>query len=337
MMMQEKEYFEALIPSAGEYRVWVRTKDWVPEYHPGGFQVLIDGEPIPMTFGVSGNDWSWELAEHVPFPAGDVRIALHDLTGFDGRCDALYITNTANVPPFRADEAMRLWRKRLLGLPAAREKTERFDVVVVGAGMAGLCAAYTAAREGLRTALIGDRPYLGGNASKEIGLTPEAELGPVVTMLAERKENGDICAADIFRKIPNLSVCLNERVFRVNTNEDGKKIYSVDAQHTGTGEERRFGAPMFIDCSGKATLALLCGASTMEGQEAYPDFHEKLAPEKADIMHHGNTVLFRTEMAEKPVAFPEVPWAQAVAKDHADLEGQLASCHDTPEVAFLGV
>lgn len=122
MMMQEKEYFEALIPSAGEYRVWVRTKDWVPEYHPGGFQVLIDGEPIPMTFGVSGNDWSWELAEHVPFPAGDVRIALHDLTGFDGRCDALYITNTANVPPFRADEAMRLWRKRLLGLPAAREK-----------------------------------------------------------------------------------------------------------------------------------------------------------------------------------------------------------------------
>ena len=175
------------IPSAGEYRVWVRTKDWVPEYHPGRFQVLVNGEPIPGIFGENGKDWSWELVEHVSLPAGETKISLHDMTGFDGRCDCLYITNTTNVPPFRADEAMRLWRKRLLGLSGAEAHTERNDVVIVGAGKPGICAAYAAAKEGLRAALIGDRPCLGGNASKEIGLTPEAELGPVVTLLSERK------------------------------------------------------------------------------------------------------------------------------------------------------
>ena len=43
-----------------------------------------------------------------------------------------------------------------------------FDVVVVGGGIAGLCAAVAAARNGARTGLIQDRPMLGGNASSEI-------------------------------------------------------------------------------------------------------------------------------------------------------------------------
>ena len=46
--------------------------------------------------------------------------------------------------------------------------TKKFDVVVVGGGMAGLCAAISAAREGSRVALIQNRPVLGGNGSSEI-------------------------------------------------------------------------------------------------------------------------------------------------------------------------
>lgn len=42
------------------------------------------------------------------------------------------------------------------------------DFCVVGGGMAGLCAAIAAARRGVKTALIQDRPVLGGNASSEI-------------------------------------------------------------------------------------------------------------------------------------------------------------------------
>ena len=44
------------------------------------------------------------------------------------------------------------------------------DLVIVGGGLAGCCAAITAARAGLKVALVQDRPVLGGNASSEVRL-----------------------------------------------------------------------------------------------------------------------------------------------------------------------
>lgn len=44
------------------------------------------------------------------------------------------------------------------------------DLVVAGGGLAGLCAALAAARDGLQVVLIQDRPVLGGNASSEVRL-----------------------------------------------------------------------------------------------------------------------------------------------------------------------
>ena len=51
------------------------------------------------------------------------------------------------------------------------EKIRRMesDLTVAGAGIAGICAAVAAAREGLRVVLVNDRSVLGGNASSEIG------------------------------------------------------------------------------------------------------------------------------------------------------------------------
>ena len=44
------------------------------------------------------------------------------------------------------------------------------DLIVVGGGMAGTCAAITAARNGIKVILVQDRPVLGGNGSSEVRL-----------------------------------------------------------------------------------------------------------------------------------------------------------------------
>ena len=49
-----------------------------------------------------------------------------------------------------------------------KEVHEEYDFIVVGGGLTGLCAAIAAARHGARTALVQDRPVLGGNASSEV-------------------------------------------------------------------------------------------------------------------------------------------------------------------------
>ena len=48
------------------------------------------------------------------------------------------------------------------------EKSASADLVVVGGGLSGICAAISAARHGAKVVLIQDRPVLGGNCSSEV-------------------------------------------------------------------------------------------------------------------------------------------------------------------------
>ena len=48
------------------------------------------------------------------------------------------------------------------------ERSSEYDVCVVGGGIAGCCAAISAARHGVKTLIIQERPVFGGNASSEI-------------------------------------------------------------------------------------------------------------------------------------------------------------------------
>ncbi|MEM7588175.1 MAG: FAD-dependent oxidoreductase, partial [Acidobacteriota bacterium] len=144
------------VPMDGNYTVWVRTKDWVPEHHPGRFKVLIDGKPLEGEFGASGRDWSWEHGGEVTLSAGKASLTLQDLTGFSGRCDAIYLTTNGRVPPNTPNEEMRAWRKRLKGLPEEPVVEGDFDVVVIGGGVSGCAAALTAARLDQKVALIQD-------------------------------------------------------------------------------------------------------------------------------------------------------------------------------------
>lgn len=309
------------VPEAGRYHLWVRAKDWVPAHHPGRFQVTINGAAVEREFGANGQNWSWEPAGIVDLDAGDATIALHDLTGFDGRCDAIFLGRDDTPPPEGAGPDARSWRRRLRGLPDEPTPAGEFDVVIAGGGITGVAAALTAARLGCRVALIQDRPYLGGNASVEIGLSPRGETGPLINELSQRNPDGDLHARRLLQSEPNATVVMEQTVYDAAT--DGRRITSIDARDARSGQEYRYTAPIFIDCTGTALLGILSGAQTRFGQEAHDEFDESLAPEHGDDMHHGNTVFFRTRMADTPASFPAVPWAHDVAKDFADLRGQL--------------
>ena len=224
-------------------------KDWVPAHHPGRFKVLLDGQELAETFGENGQDWSWQKSGPVEVKAKKVAVELKDLTGFDGRCDAVYFTtNKDAVPPEKPDEVMASWRRRLLGLPDASPSAGEFDVVVVGGGIPGCSAALAAARLGLSVALLQDRPVLGGNGSDEIGLTPRGQGRSVVNEVARGNREA------VLKTEKTLKLFLNWRAFRVQRN--GSRIESVDARNTRGVEELRFNAPVFIDSTGLGTLGL---------------------------------------------------------------------------------
>lgn len=309
------------VAKPGRYIVWVRTKDWVPEHHPGRFVLLVNDAPVGTELGASGQDWSWERAGTVALETGDVTLTLHDLTGFEGRCDAIYLGKADVAPPNGTDSATRAWRKRLRGLPEQPIDAGDFDLVVVGGGVTGSIATVAAARLGLKVALLQNRPVLGGNASVEIGLTPQGTKTDLIRELCARKSDGELAALDVLGAEPNASLYLEHTVYELVV-QDGK-ILSVDARDARTGRERRFRATAFIDCTGTAILGLLSGAETMFGCESQAEFGESLAPPERVESHHGNTVFFRTRMADQPAPFPEVPWALEVAKDYANLNGQL--------------
>src|SRR6476659_1357359 len=94
---------DVTFPTAGDYRVWVRTRDWVAPWKapgaPGKFKLLINGQSLATTFGTEGAKWHWQDGGTIQV-GHKVTVSLHDLTGFEGRCDAvLFCRDTKFIPP----------------------------------------------------------------------------------------------------------------------------------------------------------------------------------------------------------------------------------------------
>ena len=159
------------ITESSDYHLWVRTRDWVAPWNapgaPGKFQIKINNKALKTVFGTEGAQWNWQYGGKVTLKSGELMLGLHDLTGFNGRCDAIVFTTDNNRPPNEERELAK-FRGKIMNLPKAPIDAGEYDFVVVGGGMAGCCAAVSAARQGLKVALIQNRPVLGGNNSSEI-------------------------------------------------------------------------------------------------------------------------------------------------------------------------
>lgn len=311
------------IPESGAYCVYVRTFNWTSPWHqgegPGKFRLKVGNKRFSTVLGCEGNEWKWQYAGKVSLKKGETTISLTDMTGFNGRCDAIYLTtDSKEVPP--ADKVgLEAFRRRMLDLPVSPVMHQSYDLVVIGGGIAGMCAAAAASRLGCKVALVNDRPVLGGNNSSEVRvhLGGHIEIGPnkgLGRMIREfghsRKGNAqpgeyyeDEKKAAFIAGEKNITLFSNYRA--VSVTMDGTRIGSVIIKHVETGEEQSLQAPLFSDCTGDGTIGYLAGADYRIGRESRSEFGEELAPPTADRMTMGASAQWYSEETDKKTSFPE--------------------------------
>jgi ribulose 1,5-bisphosphate synthetase/thiazole synthase len=300
---------------AGKYRVWVRAKNWVgpwdAEGSPGRFKVAVNGTALAKEFGATGKDWQWEDGGEVTLPAGPVTLALQDLMGFDGRCDAIYLTQDAKFTPPSEPAELTKFRRTQLGLPAEIPASKEYDLVVIGGGYSGMGAAISAARQGLKVALLQNRPVLGGNGSSEIqvwamggtqrGLFPH--LGEMVEEFTDRASNSptangdeykDKLKEDVVRAEKNIDLFFNTHVYAVKMEPGAvKRIAGVIGADTRSGQETLFRGRFFCDATGFGSIGAWAGAEFMLEETNYM----------------GMSNMWVMKKHAEPVAWPKTPWA----------------------------
>jgi hypothetical protein len=321
----------------GKYRVWVRTRDWAAPWKapgaPGKFQLLINGHALAVTFGTEGADWHWQDGGIVDL-GSETTVALHDLTGFEGRCDAVLFSDDHGFSPPNELAALTKFRRSVLGLPEEPENGGDFDLVVVGGGIAGSCAALSAARNGLTVALVQDRPVLGGNGSSEVRVWPEGHtnqkpyphIGDIVEELVAEKSaaDGNAKGAAIYgdaRKTalilaePRISLFTDHRVYAVDAS--GGQIAAVSAQHTHTARRTRLTAKFFADCTGDATVGFLANADyemTREKHQGMSNLWNVLdVADSKQVLQceckDKTALAMAAESGNVAAPFPRCPWA----------------------------
>ncbi len=307
------------LPQAGVWRVLVRTKDWVAPWcapgAPGRFRVVIGGKTLPVEFGDRGEQWHWQEGGQITLPAGNVEIQLCDLTGFNGRCDAILLTTDLQGLPPNCDPELRAFRRQLLGAMEEETDAGEFDLVVVGGGYAGIAAALSGARQALRVALIQDRPVLGGNGSSEVrvwsdGATMQGQfphIGEITEEFADRAPDspaaarhfGDAWKEQRVRAEKNICLFLNHYVYTASCDPESKAIRSVVAMDVRTGMEKRFRGRFFADCTGHGHLGTLAGA----------------AFQLTETGHMSTSNLWVWQRANESQQWPETPWALPLNED----------------------
>ncbi|RXZ84109.1 FAD-dependent oxidoreductase [Paenibacillaceae bacterium] len=226
------------------------------------------------------------------------------------------------------------------------------DITVIGGGLAGVSAAVAAARQGKQVAFVQNRPVLGGNSSSEVrvwvcGATAHSthrnarESGIMGEMFIENQFTNpdgnpylwDLVVLETVRAEPNIQLFLNTDVHEVEATgeEEDRKIHSVTGWMMGSERRIRFESDMFIDCTGDGLVGFLAGAKYRIGREAKAEYKEDWAPEIADNITLGSTLLFYTKDVGQPVKFHPPTFAKDITQTTIPIKRVIRSgdsgCH----------
>jgi hypothetical protein len=236
------------------------------------------------------------------------------------------------------------------------------DVVVIGGGLSGVCAAIAAARHGAKTILVQDRPVLGGNASSEVrvhvcgadcsggrpharesGLLEEFRLEEAVRNPQRSATMHDLVLWEFATREPNITLYLNTICHGVEINDSplpiagqrpareggwgGRAVAAALCSRESTEDRFRFGAKVFIDCTGDGRLGAEAGADFAYGREGKDEYGEPHA-QGPDRKTMGSSLMWCARDTGVPVKFTPPPWAHVFVTDE-DLphRGHLELAH----------
>lgn len=315
---------EFLVDAENCYTVWVRTRDWTAPWgnlQAGKFKISINGIVLESVLGTNGSEWAWQKAGEITLQAGVHTLSAHDLTGFNARVDAIYITANGDTPP-NDKVALSQFRQEHV-CPTPEEEETVYDLVVVGGGIAGVCTAVSASRSGCKALLIHDREVLGGCNSSEvrvclggkIQLPPYPKLGNIVKEIQPimgdpnrfdgkyYEDDRKKMVFELYESAGRCKLALGEAV--VSLTKEGGKIVSVETVHIKTGKRKIYHGKLFADCTGDAVISRLAGARTMYGREAKTEFNESLGAVSHEKLVMGHSIRWYSEEMQEEVPFPE--------------------------------
>ena len=235
-----------------------------------------------------------------------------------------------------------------------RKVNKKYDLVVIGGGMAGICAAIAAARGGAEVALVENRPMLGGNASSAVRMhicgancqllkKNVNETGILMELLLENKRlnpnfNFDIwdtVLIDAVKKTEGFDLYLNTVMHTVEC--DGEKIIRTVCYQSTTERTLNLEGKLFMDCTGHGTLGFFAGAEYRMGSEGRAEFGEADAEDTENGNLMGNTLLFKAVDRGHPVEYKKPDWSytfteeQLAKRIHRSFSGSLCGDKVTEE------
>jgi len=219
------------------------------------------------------------------------------------------------------------------------------DILVAGGGLAGICAAISAARLGSRVILVQDRSRLGGNSSSEVKMHPRGsrfgfrEGGIIEEFCLENAyhnvqyswEIWDLMLYDKVIREPNIKLILDTAVYRAV--KDGDKIESVWARCDKTEHLYHITSGIFLDCTGDSRLGMEAGAEFRVGRESSKEFGESLADYDPPDTTQGSSILFTAREHDREMYFEAPSWARGISGEDLKYRG-VQSRTDTWEYGY---